>query len=63
MRGVYCLQEVSGWPDDQEFKLPGWCAIHEASSPSAMLVPMEWSSALVWTGTHCMHTMALLNDI
>eukprot|EP00973_Karenia_brevis_P021885 3009773-Karenia_brevis.AAC.1 len=33
MTGVYCLQEVSGWPHGFEFDLPGWLVIHDASSP------------------------------
>ena len=62
-RGVYCLQEVSSWPDGEEFNHKDWMVIHTAGSPSAILVPKEWWDQIIWTGSYCMHAVVTINKV
>eukprot|EP00973_Karenia_brevis_P007536 1020047-Karenia_brevis.AAC.1 len=49
--------------DSEEFIILGWTAQHTAGNPSAVLIPDFLNGAVVWMGSHRMHSFILLGSI
>ena len=60
--GIFCLQEVSAWPSEEEVRIHGWTLVHKLCSPAALLIPAKYVD-MCWTGTRGVHACAVIGCV